>query len=370
MGMMRLRLLAFALTAVVAAVPAAARATPDTPPQAGVTEYEVAFTVVNSNTSDTKCASDGATYEVHGILAGPTSAFASGKPVPISVYLHGFSFGGLFLWSFKAVPGYDLPVEMAKLGHVSLAIDRLGYDRSGHPNGHLTCLGSSADVVHQIVQALREGEYRVAGEVDPPEFNRVVLVGHDTGGAVAEIEAYSYDDIDGLIVWGWADQGFSQWVLDQLPGRLALCGRGGEEAESDAPGGGYFHWPPTEQEVRDGIGEFMDPKVLDAAVPMRNRNPCGDLISGAVLANYNANAGPLSRIDVPVLLIYSDHDVIFTVEGAEQQRAHFTGTDDVSFEMLDDAGHFPMLERRAAERRALLSEWLQARGFGTRGRTR
>ena len=367
---MRRRLLAAVLLASLATPPAvSAAAGPRAASHRGVTQYEVAFTVDNSNTSDGACPSDGATYEVHGILAGPTSAFASGRPLPVSVYLHGFSFGGLFLWSFDAVPGYDLPVEMAELGHVSLAIDRLGYDRSGHPHGHLTCLGSSADVVHQIIQALRRGEYRVAGAVEPPEFSRVALVGHDTGGAVAEIEAYSYDDIDGLVVWGWADQGFTSWTLDQMPGRLALCARGGEEAESEAPGGGYFHWPPSEQEVRDGVGERMDPAVLDAAVNMRNRNPCGDLTSAALLANHHENTPVLGQIEVPVLLMYSDHDLIFTREGAEQQRAHFTGSDDLTFEMLDDAGHFPMLELRAAEHRALLSDWLHARGFGSKSRT-
>ena len=30
-------------------------------------------------------------------------------------------------WSFKPVAGYDWPVEMARLGHVSVSIDRLGY---------------------------------------------------------------------------------------------------------------------------------------------------------------------------------------------------------------------------------------------------
>ena len=53
--------------------------------------------------------------------------------------------------------------RMARLGHVSVSIDRLGYDDSGHPQGHLTCIGSSADVTHQLVQHLRAG----TGAQDP-----------------------------------------------------------------------------------------------------------------------------------------------------------------------------------------------------------
>ncbi|MGH2757130.1 MAG: alpha/beta fold hydrolase [Actinomycetota bacterium] len=334
-------------------------------PAPGVIERPVSFTVTNSNSSGIPCPGDESTYEVRGVLVGPTSAFESGRPQTVSVYLHGFSFGGKFLWSFKPVPGYDLPVEFAQRGHVSLSIDRLGYDSSGHPHGHLNCIGSSADVTHQIVQALRRGSYEVEGGAPIP-VEAVVLVGHDTGGAVAEVEAYSYDDIDGLVVWGWADQGFSQWVLDRYPERSAFCARGGEEAESGDPGGGYFHWPSSEEEVRQDVGQRMEPRVLETSVSMRNRNPCGDLLSAASMSNYHENGGRLGEIDVPVLLIYSDDDIIFTREGGEQQKAHFTGTDDLTWVMLEDAGHFPMLERRAEDHRQVLLDWLNDHSFGRR----
>ena len=329
-------------------------------PAPGVTEQRVSFTVTNSNTSEAACAADGGTYEVRGLLVGPRSVFAARRAPAVSIYLHGFSFGGKFLWSFKPVEGYDLPVEFAKRGHVSLSLDRLGYDESDHPTGLLTCLGSSADVVHQIVQDLRGCTYAVKGG-GPRTFGKVILVGHDTGGAVAEIEASTYDDVDGVVIWGWADQGFSQWVLDRYPERTAHCARGGEGAETGAPLGGYFHWPVTEQEIRDGTGEHMDPDVLEAAIAMRNRNPCGDLSSAATAANYHEVSGRLGAIDVPVLLIYSDGDVIFTREGAEQQKAHFTGTDDLTWVMLREAGHFPMLERRAEQHRQPLLDWLEDR---------
>lgn len=335
-------------------------------PATDVLELRVSFTVRNSNTSGLPCPSDGAPYAVRGLLAGPAAAFAGGEAGAISVYLHGFS-TGMFNWSFKAVEGYDLPVEMATLGHASLAIDRLGYDSSGHPNGQLVCLGSGADITHQIVAMLRAGEYEIDGDRDevtvPPSFSKVVLVGHDSGGGIAEIEAYSYKDIDGLVVWGWAEQGFSQWVIDRFVERSAFCAHGGEAAESDEPGGGYFHWPVTGQEIRDAVGDRYDPRVVDALIAMRNRNPCGDLSSSFTASQLNGRpeTGRLGEIDVPVLLIYEDDDVIFTREGAAQQANHFTGTDDLTWVMLEDAGHFAMLELRAGEYRALISDWLTAR---------
>ena len=51
--------------------------------------------------------------------------------------------------------------------------------------------------MHQIVQGLRSGS--IGGKA----YNRVVLVGHSTGSAVAAIEANTYEDVDGLILTGW-----------------------------------------------------------------------------------------------------------------------------------------------------------------------
>jgi pimeloyl-ACP methyl ester carboxylesterase len=106
---------------------------------------------------------------------------------------------------------------------------------------------------------------------------------------------------------------------------------------------------------------FMDPEVMNGALRLRNRNPCGDLTSSASGAASNANSGQLGEINVPVLLIYEDQDIIYTQDGARQQQALFTGTDDLTWRMLENAGHFPMLEQRQDEYEALVSTWLHDR---------
>jgi hypothetical protein len=74
---------------------------------------------------------------------------------------------------------------MAKLGHVSLTLDELGYGASGHPkNGNETCQGAEADITHQIVQRLRNGEYALGG-IPVIKFSTVVLAGYDVGGVAA-----------------------------------------------------------------------------------------------------------------------------------------------------------------------------------------
>src|SRR5438309_1152639 len=164
-------------------------------------EIPVSFQVTNTDTSQAPCNSglpDGATYTIRGHISGPQAALALGTASSITVYLFGYE-AGEWNWDLKGVPGYDYATEMARLGHVSLTVDELGYGASGHPaNGNETCQGAEADITHQIVQKLRSGLYRI-GTGPGVAFSRVLLAGHDIGGSVAEIEAYSYADIDGLI---------------------------------------------------------------------------------------------------------------------------------------------------------------------------
>jgi len=356
--------LALLLASLVFVVPPPAAANDE------VVEQRVSFTVVNRNTSDLPCPSDGETYEIRGLLNGPRSMLTTAGERAVTLYLHGFSLGGKYLFTFDTGEGYDWDEELARLGHISLSIDRLGYDESGIADGHDTCIGSAADQTHQIVQQLRAGTYTVDGG-DPISFSRVVLAGHDTGGAVAEVVAYSeafnqpgQPNIDALVVWGWASTDFSTWVYERLPERTAFCALGGEHAEdADSDGStGYFWWPKTDEEVVRNVGMYMEPAVLDEALRVRNRNPCGDLSSTAVAALSGRLTGNLGKITVPVLIIHETDDVIYDDAAGPNHAKRFTGSDDVTLEILEGAGHFPMLERRRGEYQRLVADWLAAHG--------
>jgi pimeloyl-ACP methyl ester carboxylesterase len=223
-------------------------------------ELPVTFQVANTNTSAAPCLSDGATYTIKGHISGPQAALASGKARSITLYLFGYE-AGEWNWDLKGVLGYDYAAEMAKLGHVSLTLDELGYGASSHPaNGNETCQGAEADITHQIIQKLRHGEYTL-GESHGLAFSTVVLAGHDVGGQVAEIEAYSYSDIDGLILVTWADQGFTPYIIERAT--LASFDTCAESAS------GYVHYV-SEQEFRTLLFYNADPHVIDAADRLRN----------------------------------------------------------------------------------------------------
>lgn len=66
------------------------------------------------------------------------------------------------------------------------------------------CFGSRADVAHQIVQQLRSGKYTTDGATSLA-FPQIVLAGHSVGGLIAQAEAYTFGDIDGLVVLSYSD---------------------------------------------------------------------------------------------------------------------------------------------------------------------
>jgi pimeloyl-ACP methyl ester carboxylesterase len=324
------------------------------PPVRGVVSIEVGFKVVNTNTSTLQCASDGAAYTVRGHLVGPRSAFSSTPPSVITVYLHGFVVSETS-WIFDDVPGYNHAAEMAERGHVSLTVERIGWDE-GRPNGYLTCVGSAADVAHQIVGRLRKGDYKVEAGT-PISFGEVVLAGFETGGAIAQVEAYSYKDVAGLVVIGYHNQGVTDGAVGEFVRGSSRCATGGEDAESDSPGGGYV--PATADYIREANFHNADPAVAAAVLGRTEKNPCGEFMTLPV--EFVTGPSRLSEVDVPVLLLQPDHDSVADPTGAEEQSDHYPPDSDVTFQMLENTGHFPMFERTAPQFRDVLSSWLSKR---------
>lgn len=334
----------------------AARPVPAAPADP-VDRLPVRFAVTTSNTSAVPCPSGDATLTVAGQLVAPAGALAA-RPLIVTLYLHGLDAGEWF-WNFDRRPGYDHAGEMARLGHVSVVIDRVGYG-DAPPPGTASCVGSQADVAHQIIGQLRSGHYE-AGGGPGPAVDKIVLAGHSIGGAIAQVEAYSYKDVDALAVLLWADNASTQDAQAKFFHAGRVCLGGGEAARPGGPGG-YAYFAPTPQSFKSDLFHDADPAVLDAAAPLQHRNPCGDIAS--VLGAITVDEVRVGEISTPVLLVYGDHDTVFSVrdatEGPGAQQHLYRGTNDVTVVVLKDTGHFMTLERRAPAFRRALSGWLCA----------
>ena len=327
---------------------------PSVPPTAaseGIARVPVTFEVDNVNGSALSCRPepDKQRYRIEGELVGPASVLAR-KSVPVgTLYLHELSFGQ-FYWSFDDIPGYDYAEAMARKGHVSVVIDRLGYDASGHPPGTLTCLGAQADVAAQIVRQLKSG-------LRTPVFEEVVLAGHSVGGGVAELAAHSFPELDlaGLVLFAWADQGYSPRSVEQSLQQARDCASGGEAAEPGGPTG-YAYFGRTEAEFVANVFHDADPAVVERATARRNRDPCGDNASLARILAVNAAAA--RSITVPVLLVFGDDDAVYEDSADETQAALFSGSSQVTLRHVPNAGHALALERSAPLVRDIAAAWL------------
>ncbi|GAA5163005.1 alpha/beta hydrolase [Pseudonocardia eucalypti] len=327
-----------------------------------VVKVPVSFEVTNSNESKVACTSDGRRYTVRGLIVAPRSAL-SGDHGALTIYSHGLSYTGQSYFHFTDVPGYDYVTEQAKAGHASLAFDLPGYGASDVvKDGHDICSGSEATIIHQMVGQLRSGRYHADGH-DAVSFKKIALAGHSASGLTAQAEAYSFHDIDALIVMAYADQGFSPRLLATTAQTLTRCTLGGEP-KKDSPGTtGYAYFGQTDEDYRSEHLYDTDPDVAEAATANRVKNPCGRI--GSVAATVASDVALLAAVHVPVLLVYGQNDALFqdNAVGTRRQKAHFVGSGDVTDVFLPGTGHAQTLGRSAPKMRAAVSDWLAARGF-------
>ncbi|TFB67377.1 alpha/beta fold hydrolase [Cryobacterium sp. Hz9] len=322
-----------------------------------VTSLPVSFEVENVNRSKVACASDGATYTVRGHIVGPTKELRRERVKGATLYLHGLSFGEFF-WDFAQAQNYDFATNQAKAGQVSVVIDRLGYVSSDKPEGNSVCVGSQADIAHQIVLDLRAGSYNVTPSGQAPEFSRVVLAGHSYGGQIAQVAAYSFGDIDGLIVIGYADRVQSQVLKDNAAYAAKVCASGGLRVGGAGPAG-YAPFGAPEGAAA-ALFNSADPAVQSAALQLLTIDPCGDTASFAPAVAVDLVNVP--SIEVPVLIIAGGSDALFPVPAGPDQASLFTGAASVDQVTLPNFAHAVTLEH-AYEPSALrpLNDWLQKR---------
>lgn len=325
-------------------------------PTERVRELPVAFSVVNQNRSPVLCVADAKSYTIRGHLVAPARGLA--RPRRVGLYVHGATLGE-FNWRFKDAPRYDTMAQLARLGHASVSIDRLGFDSSGHPAGDQMCLGSEADMVSQIVQQLKAGTYRV-GRSHGPSFARVAVVGYSAGGAIAEVIGHSFRNADALGIVSWVDRP-TEVHARLAPQAAQRCLSGGEPAEDDGrgPKGYAYAWPSWKDQQRDAFAN-TDPAILDKVGRRLNRDPCG--YAQSLVTAMLVNNALIPRIEVPVLFVYADRDPIAPrpSAGAADERV---GSSDVTVETIKNAGHTVMLQRTAPAFRSVLHGWLAAHGF-------
>lgn len=323
-----------------------------------VVKRPVAFEVANVNRSLVRCPSDGAVHQVKGLLVSPAAAApGAGGSDSATLYLHGLSIDRSF-WSLGTVPRYDYAAALARAGHTSVVIDRLGYGESDRPGGNQTCLGADADVAHQIIGKLRTGDYATAGG-DAPRFEKVALAGHGVGALIAHLEAFSFGDIDGLVAMSYTPQ-VRPRAFELFYASRIVCDAGGEPAREGGPGL-YGYFGQTAAEFDELFFHSAEPAARDAAAALRARDPCG--AGGSIIDALVQDLKSLPRVGVPVLVVCGEEDSMTPSFACPHLKRRYTGSPDVSLRIVRNAGHALPLERAAPGFRRRVSTWLKGRGL-------
>jgi pimeloyl-ACP methyl ester carboxylesterase len=317
----------------------------------GVRAIPVSFSVANANTSAVPCTPDDRAETIAGTLFLP----ATSTPNAVTVYVHGLGFSSYF-WHFTPVPGYDYATSQAASGHASVVIDRLGYGASSIPPGMATCVGAQASIVHQVIAALRAGSYTATGQA-PVSFSRLGLVGHSAGGEIAQIEAYSFHDIDALGVVDWADQSYSTAALMAFVKAGGECLSGGKAQGSGQPTG-YASFGQSAAEYDSLMFHNTDPAVLRAATDARTVDPCGDDLS--ILNGVATDLLMVGSIKVPIVYVWGTDDNNYVIGSPwwQLQEAMYSASPKVTDVTLENSGHAVTLERTVPQLMDAMNAWL------------
>lgn len=339
-------LLAGLVSALPPASPSTAAASAGTSSGGDVTRREVVFETANVNNTSVPCTPDGKGRPLRGTLVGPREEVLGSSADRINVLVHDRATGAWF-WNLRSHPSYDYATKLAQRGETSLVLDRLGYDDNPLADGNDTCLGAQATILHQVVQHLRSAKYSYVGSDDKaPGAVQVVLHGHAVGAAIAELEAATFDDVDGLALMSWVDGGSSDRAREEDSQQSGVCAQGTQD---------YARFG-TRKEFRSLYFRTAPAAVQRAATRRSNSVPCGDVLSLA--QTELAAAQTTSEIEPPVLLLYGAKDALIRDDAASQQRDRFSSAERVRTRTLDGAGSALVLEKSAATTRRQVLRWL------------
>ncbi len=250
---------------------------------------------------------------------------------PLLIMIHGASDTHTV---FDFFPGFRAAPELAALGLPVLALDRVGYGASSHPNGDTLNYTTSAGYVHEVIQQVRGG---ALGDVP----SAIVLLGPSAGADIAIVEAGTYHDVDGLIVCSNTSQ--LQPAIFQV------------DVNAWFAQGDYFDFGVDFRTQFFYAAPFAIPFLINLDNATRSLVPRAEIQSA--LTNF---AAPFrGQVTAPVLLMQADHDAIFI---PLDDTALFSSSPDVHFTLLHFTGH-KIFEHPAAHALAVLdiAAWIAER---------
>jgi pimeloyl-ACP methyl ester carboxylesterase len=298
-------------------------------------------------------------YQISGELCAPSGA----KPSTVQVLVAGATYDRHY-WNPPLQPAkYSYVWSATAAGYSTLTIDPLGTGTSSRPLSALVTVSSSANTVHQVISAVRNGSL---GEA----FSRVILTGHSMGTAIAWNEVANYHDVDGLIA---SDNVHIPSLVGAVNGALKLYPSTldpvlGKQTGLDV---GYLTTRPGTR-----VDAFYNAADADPAM-ITDDEAFKQSVTATFMATYFLEDVNLdtSRIHVPVLVAAGQRDSIMcgllgtncsTASTLLSAEAPFYGDPDTCLQsyVLPQAGHDINLSLDAPDFFGVANRWAD-RWIGT-----
>lgn len=269
--------------------------------------------------------------------------------------VHGLTYSSLY-WDFPYQPDrYSFVRHANAAGYATLNFDRLGNRESDRPPSLLVTPAAQAHVQHQLVEALRSGEFGHA-------WSRVVLVGHSLGSVLSIMQAATYHDADGLVVTGFLHgygAGFAALLLSLYPAALdpRFAGLGLDL--------GYMTTQPGTRGSRFYHLLNADPAVIALDEQTKEVGAAGEIVPFPLVNTALTSL----QVDVPVLSVVGRNDAIFCGLGACGDLLSATTLEPLAYGpaaelelvVVPKAGHDLNLHKNAPTTYAAILDWLDER---------
>ncbi|KAF2162626.1 hypothetical protein M409DRAFT_68938 [Zasmidium cellare ATCC 36951] len=311
------------------------------------------------------------TFHIDGTYCEPSKAVASRRNT-LQILSHGITYDRKY-WSGTQFNTsiYSWVQYAANEGYPTLALDRLCYGTSSHPNGVLVCQEPmNAEIMHQILQKARRGQ--IAGR----SFEKIVYVGHSLGSLIGNVLAQIYPaDVDSYILTGFtpflAIGGF-EFILALAPLPSILI----DPVRFPTPDLAYLiATSPSGAQGTLYYGDY-DPAVAAQDYATRGTYPLGEI------ATVPLGQLPALGYTNSVLVMNGEHDQVFCTrvptdplvgyrgncgegEGSytAQTRLLFPNVKAFEFENVEETGHDVDYHRTAQEAFAVAHGSLSRQGF-------
>jgi uncharacterized protein (TIGR00252 family) len=239
-----------------------------------------------------------------------------GEGTDACLFLHGIPTNGL-LWR-KVAPA------VAKKGYLCLAPDQIGLGKSSAPEDEDFSLEGQAELIHRMLERLN--------------LRRIHMVGHDTGGGIAQIFASRWPErLKSLVLTN--PVAFTAWPVP-IVRWMQRCVRWGLGGWLMKPG-----WAKAAARSRWGFPSLLekpegyDPMLIDLYLePLLRSESKREQFRRYLLAmdNRQTTRLKLNKVECPVLIAWAKGDRYLSETVGRKLAGEFTNAE---FKLLQRGGH-------------------------------